>query len=215
MRRSFVFTTVGLAAGFSGLAIILSIVTPAPLIVAEALTVAVAGMSLVVLAIRAPRPVLVEVSRAAAAGIVAGAGATLVYDVVRTALSVFDPSPFDPFEAVRHFGIGILPSSADPGWILAAGFAVHLINGSSFGVIYAMFARGRLGSVRSALASGIAWGIALELIQSILYPGWLRITTVLGEFLVISGVGHLAYGATLGLGVRHLLVRRIQMEGGR
>jgi hypothetical protein len=43
--------------------------------------------------------------------------------------------------------------------------------------------------------------------MSILYPGWLGITTVLQEFLVISSLGHLMYGVTLGLGVRWLLHR--------
>jgi NhaP-type Na+/H+ or K+/H+ antiporter len=49
--------------------------------------------------------------------------------------------------------------------------------------------------------------LTLEFVQSILYPGWLGITTVLREFLVISGLGHIAYGAALGLGVWWLLRR--------
>ena len=89
--------------------------------------------------------------------------------------------------------------------VMAAGLAIHFVNGSSFGVIYAVAAGRRAERLRDALIGGIGWGLTLELIQSILYPGWLRITTVLQEFLVISGLGHLMYGVTLGVGVRWLL----------
>jgi hypothetical protein len=63
------------------------------------------------------------------------------------------------------------------------------------------------------LISGIIWGLTLEFLQSILYPGWLGITTVLAEFLVISGLGHIAYGVTLGLGTRWILSRDTGLVG--
>jgi hypothetical protein len=212
VTHGFVYTSVGLAAGFSGLAVMAAILTPVPLIVTELVAVGVALVFLGLMVRRAPPGLLREVRRAAGAGILVGAVATLVYDAVRTGLSLLDPSPYNPFEAIRHFGMGILPATAAPSLVLGVGWIVHLVNGSSFGVIYAMFARNRLGTVRSALVSGMAWGVMLELIQSILYPGWLGITTVIREFLLISAAGHLAYGATLGLGVRALMSRRSQSE---
>jgi hypothetical protein len=208
MTRRFVFVSLGLAAGFSGLAMLAYILTPVSLMAAELAFVAAAVAWLTILARRAPAPLLREAARVAIAGAVVGAVATVVYDGTRTLLSVVDPSPYNPFEAIRVFGRGVLPASADPELVLGVGFVVHLVNGASFGVIYAMFANGRLATPRSAVLSGMAWGVVLELIQSILYPGWLGIRAVLAEFLVISGAGHLVYGATLGFGVRRLLARR-------
>jgi hypothetical protein len=156
---------------------------------------------------RTPKAIVHEILTVVRAGLLAGAAATFVYDLTRTTLSVLDPSPYNPFEAIRRFGSGVLPADAAPAVVLAAGFAIHFLNGSSFGVIYAIFG-GRYGTtLRRALINGMAWGLTLEFIQSILYPGWLHITTVLQEFLVISGLGHLMYGVTLGLGVHRLLHR--------
>jgi hypothetical protein len=205
VTRRFVFTTVGLAAGFSGVAMLTYILTPISVIAAEIGFAVVAVIVLVHLVRRAPEPLLREVARSARAGIAAGAVATLAYDASRTVLSLFDPLPYQPFEAISRFGLGVLPAGSDPRLVLGVGFVIHMVNGCSFGVIFAMFARDRLVTARSALASGMVWGVVLELVQSILYPGWLGITTTLKEFLVISGAGHLVYGATLGIGVRGLL----------
>lgn len=207
ITRRWAFGTIGLAAGFSGVAVIISILSGVALSVAEAALVLVPLVSVMFIARRAPRPVVREVWRVARAGVLGGAAATVVYDVTRTVLSVFDPSPYNPFEAIRQFGLGLLPANAAPPLVMVAGFALHLVNGSSFGVIYAVFAGRHVHTLRAALLSGLAWGLTLEFIQSILYPGWLQITTVLKEFLVISGLGHVMYGLTLGLGVRWLLRR--------
>ena len=207
MTRRWAFATIGLAAGFSGVAVILSIVSGVTLWIAEAALVLVPLTGTILVARRAPRPVVLVIWRIARAGLLVGAAATLVYDATRTGLSVLDPSPYNPFEAIRQLGLGMLPSGAAGPLVMAAGLMIHLVNGSSFGVIYAVFAGRRADTLRAALVGGVAWGLTLELIQSILYPGWLHITTVLQEFLVISGLGHLMYGVTLGLGVRWLLHR--------
>jgi hypothetical protein len=203
--RRWVYVVVGLAAGFSGLAVVGTILTGVPLALFEgALLVMPVGVAVAVVR-RVPKPVAREVWRVVRAGILAGALATLAYDVTRTILAAFDPSPYSPFEAIRMFGLGVVPATAPIEVVMTAGFAIHLLNGSSFGVVYSVFAGRGATSTRGALTSGIAWGLTLELLQSILYPGWLHITTVLREFLVISGLGHIVYGATLGTGVRRLL----------
>lgn len=212
MSRPFAFTVIGFAAGFSGLAVLMEILTPVPLAIAEVTALGVALVGLVIVLRRSSREVVIELGRTFRAGLLAGAVATVVYDATRTGLSLLDPSPYDPFEAVRQFGRAFLAADADPTSVFVAGLAIHLLNGASFGVIYAMFAQGWLHSARTALISGMAWGLALEAIQSILYPGWLGITSVIGEFMVISGAGHLVYGATLGLGVRGLLGEGIRAE---
>lgn len=212
MSRRWAFATIGLAAGFSGLAVITTILSGIPLLVAEAALVMVPLTFVIVVVRRTPRPILREIWRVVRAGLLAGFAATFVYDLTRTTLTVFDPSPYNPFEAVRRFGLGMVSADAPIAMIMAAGFAIHFLNGTSFGVIYAVFAGRHVRTLRAALISGIAWGLTLEFIQSILYPGWLGMTSLLGEFLVISGLGHVAFGASLGLGVRWLLRRENAQE---
>jgi hypothetical protein len=202
-----VFATIGLAAGFSGVAVILTILSGVPLSITEAALVVVPLTAIVVVSRRVPRHIVREVWRVARAGVVGGVAATLVYDITRTVLSIYDPSPYNPFEAIRQFGLGMLPTGTRLPLVMAAGFVVHFVNGSSFGVIYATVAGRHVTTPRAAVLSGLAWGLTLEFVQSILYPGWLQIATVLREFLVISAIGHITYGLTLGLGVRWLLRR--------
>src|ERR1041385_2460983 len=116
--RRFVFTTVGLAAGFSGVAMLTYILTPISVVAAELGFAAFAVIVLVLLVRRAPPTLLREVARSARAGIVAGAVATLAYDASRTILSLFDPLPYQPFEAISRFGLGVLPVGSDPRLVL-------------------------------------------------------------------------------------------------
>lgn len=207
MTRRWAFATIGLAAGFSGLAVITNILIGLPLLLAEAALVLAPLAAVILLARRTPRPIVLEAWRVVRAGLLAGSAATIMYDVTRAVLSVLDPSPYSPFEAIRRFGLAILPPESAAPLVMAAGLGIHFLNGSSFGVIYATVAGRHLRNPRIAVVSGIAWGLTLEFVQSILYPGWLGITTVLREFLVISGLGHIVYGATLGLGVWWLFSR--------
>lgn len=208
MTRRWAFVTIGLAAGFSGLAVVTTILTGIPLLLVEGAMVLIPLTFVIVVVRRTPRPIVLEIWRVVRAGLLAGFAASIVYDVARTTLSIFDPSPYNPFEAIRQFGLGTVGADAPPALVLGAGFVIHFLNGTTFGVIYAIFAGRHVRSLRAALLTGFAWGFTLEFIQSILYPGWLGIpNVVLDEFLVISGLGHLAYGGTLGLGVRRLLAR--------
>jgi hypothetical protein len=213
MTRRWAFGTAGLAAGFSGLAVVYSILTGVALAVAEAALVVVPLAITIVIARRVPRQIAREVWRVARAGLVAGFTATLVYDITRTALSILDPSPYNALEAIRRFGVGMMPAGTGAPMVMAAGLFIHFLNGSSFGMIYAIFAGRHLRTRRAAAVSGLAWGLTLELVQSILYPGWLQITTVLREFLVISGIGHVMYGLALGLGTWWLFPRGLPSEG--
>lgn len=125
------------------------------------------------------------------AGLGAGLVATVIYDTTRTALSRLDPSPYNPFEALRAFGSALIGTESSQTLVMAAGAAFHLLNGLAFGVAFCLlFAR------RSVL-QGVAWGLFLELFQLTLYPGWLDISAY-REFVQISALSHIAYGATLG-----------------
>ena len=146
-----------------------------------------------------------RIGRTAAIGAAAGLLATIAYDASRTFLSYLDPSPYNPFEAVRVFGVLLAGERAPAALIYAAGLAFHFTNGTAFGVAF-----GLLLGARGALA-GVAWGLGLELFQLTLYPGWLDIRAY-REFVQISAAGHLIYGAVLGTTTRRWLMSRRGVE---
>lgn len=124
-------------------------------------------------------------------GALAGITATVAYDIAKYLLSLLDPSPFNPFEALRAFGAALIGKDAPVVAIFAVGVAFHALNGTAFGVAFCVLFR------RHNIPFGIAWGLFLEMFQLTLYPGWLNIKFY-SEFAQISALGHVVYGATLG-----------------
>ncbi len=146
------------------------------------------------------------------AGLAAGLIATLLYDGTKAVLSVLDPSPYNPFEVTRLFGVLLLGESAPAVASQIAGWSFHLLNGCTFGVAYGLLlARDGDTTARYAGLSGMAWGLFLEAFQVLLYPDWLRIAFY-GEFITISATAHLVYGASLGLTCRAILDRNWRKE---
>ncbi len=154
-----------------------------------------------------------EIRRVVAAGSAAGLAATLAYDSSRWALSHLDPAPYNPFEAIRVFGVLLTsaPFDASGPTVLAVGALYHLLNGTSFGLAYALLIGGRNAGTLFAVLTGVAWGLALELFQISIYPGWLDIRAY-DEFVRVSFMGHVVYGAVIGLGTRLLLRRFLPDE---
>jgi hypothetical protein len=151
-------------------------------------------------------------ARVLAIGAVAGIVATLTYDAAKVVLSQADPSPYNPFEALRVFGSLLLGATAEPLAVPAPRTAFHLLNGTCFGIAYTfLFGPIAARTRRSALVSGMAWGLFLETFQLTLYPGWLDIRFY-QEFATISALSHLVYGATLGLLVRFLIGRNLDRQ---
>jgi hypothetical protein len=136
--------------------------------------------------------------RTAAVGAVIGLAATVTYDVTKALLSTLDPSPYNPFEALRIFGQLLLSTDSTALGVFVVGGAFHFLNGTAFAVAYCfLFARDGRSSLRWALLTGMAWGVFLETFQLTLYPGWLSIKFY-AEFATISALSHLVYGATVG-----------------
>lgn len=203
MRRSVV--VIGIAALFSGIALLANIILGLSLPVGLLTAAVVLGAALALTVVRADAVERRHSWGVARAGILAGLGATVVYDLTRAVLGRLDPSPFDPFGAIRIFGTLLVGVDAPPLSIMAAGFALHFVNGTCFGLSYAaLFGRDGQRSSSSAVVTGISWGLFLELFQATLYPDWLRIAA-LREFLLISSLGHVAFGLSLGLLARRLL----------
>lgn len=194
-----------LLALFSGIALLLNIVARIDLRAALATTLSVVVVGLAIVVRSAVSVERRRIGRGIAVGVVAAFIATMAYDLSKAGLSVLDPSPYNPFHAIRVFGQLLAGSSAGETAIVTWGAAFHLLNGTMFGVAYVfLFARDGAISIRAALGTGVGWGVFLEMFQLTLYPGWLDIRTY-AEFATISALGHIVYGATLGTIARSIL----------
>jgi hypothetical protein len=149
-----------------------------------------------VLALRAGGAV-VPARRLVVVGLLAGVAATLVYDISRLGVHAVGGFDTHPFKAFPLFGAALAPS-ASPAGQLVVGTAFHAVNGLGFGLAYTLLC-GRCG-----VGAAIAFGLALEAAMVALYPSWLQLDG-LGEFLTMSVLGHLGYGATLGWSAQRLL----------
>lgn len=193
-------TAVGVVMLFSGAALLAHILWAVALPLALAFTAALLVLTVWRVWRRAPAAERRSLAARALIGLGVGLVGTVAYDVSRSLLAQLDPSPYNPFEAIRVFGLLLAGTTAPPATVMAAGIGFHLLNGTAFGIAYC-FLFGRRG-----LLTGVAWGLFLELFQITLYPGWLDIRAY-QEFAMISAAGHLIYGAVLGYGCREALLR--------
>lgn len=190
---------------FSGVALLGNIIAGFALPLTLAFTTATLVLTVIFIWLRLSGPARSMLLSVAGRGAVIAFVAVLAYDASRAVLAEIDPSPFDPFAALPIFGALLVGVDAPESTIMAAGIGFHLLNGVSFGLAYAfVFGRLAVRSPRWALATGVSWGLFLEMFQLTLYPGWLNITTY-QEFVTITFLGHIVYGLTLGaLGHRFL-----------
>jgi hypothetical protein len=181
----------GVAALFSGAALLAHLIAGVSLRLALVFTMSLVVFA-VVLGLRQSDPQrrrhLVALAKV---GLVAGVVATLVYDGARLVLGWLDPSPLDPFEAFRMFGVLLAGPERSDAVIFATGTAFHALNGLTFAIAFVLLFR------RGGVWGGIGWGVFLHLFQLAFYPGWLNVR-FLREFIAISLLGHIAYGASLG-----------------
>ena len=190
---------------FSGAALLSHIVLGVSLLLALALLVCLVAIVSTLVWRRTPVARRDTLKTVAATGARAGVLATLAYDSSKALLSRLDPTPYNPFETVRIFGV-LLSGSTSRVIAFPLGIAYHLLNGTAFGVAFAILF-GRRG-----MLAGIAWGLGLELFQIVLYPGWLG-TTMYREFIQFSVLGHVVYGSVLGVMCRRsLLPARIRSQ---
>jgi hypothetical protein len=201
-RRRHVLAAVAGGAAFlaSGAALVVHVVTGAPLPLVLAMLVAGGALAVARLVWADPvtrRRWLVRLR----VGVVTGAFATVVYDVSRWALVQVGGMHISPFKALPFFGEALLLGTpAASGAAHVAGIAFHIVNGVAFGIAYTVWF-GRRGVVW-----GIGFALGLEALMLTIYPGWLDIRAI-GEFTQLSVFGHVAYGIALGWTARHLLDR--------
>jgi len=197
----------GAAALFSGAALVAHILAGVSLRLTLLFTALLLVLAIVLIARRSAPRQRARLRRVAGAGLLAGVIATAAYDGAQFLLSRGTDSPYNPFEAIRAFGLLLAGPSAPPVAIYAAGTSFHLLNGISFGVAFCFLFR------RRSLLQGIAWGMFLELFQLTLFPGWLDIRSY-REFVQISVLAHLVYGAVLSL-VAQAILRESTMSPSR
>jgi hypothetical protein len=125
-------------------------------------------------------------------GATAGLVGTIAYDLARYGTVALFSMSFRPFHVWTVFGEAFIGQGHSVAALTAVGAIYHLSNGTFFGLAYSLVFR------RPRWWTGMLWGVGLELTMATLYPRWLRLQAW-GEFLQVSAVGHLVYGATLGL----------------
>jgi hypothetical protein len=196
------FAIVGVAVLANGVALLFHILRAAPLPAALAATWAVGLVAILVVIARSAPWVRDDLLRIATIGIVAGLVATAAYDASKALLSNLDPTPWNPFDALRIFGEALIGAGWPDPILRVVGLAFHASNGTTFGLAFALLF-GLWSSRRAGLAvlAGVAWGLFLETFQLALYPGWMNIK-VIDEFRQVSFGGHVVYGACVGLIVR-------------
>jgi hypothetical protein len=132
------------------------------------------------------------------AGLTAGVTALLAYDLTRLALYSAILHDFYPFQSHRIFGYLMTGQSPDTDAAFYAGWLFHFWNGFSFAVIYVLIA----GPARWYW--GWVWAMILEVAMLLTYPTFLSIKMSV-PFVLVSLIGHTAYGVALGLTASYLM----------
>jgi hypothetical protein len=122
----------------------------------------------------------------------AGLAATAAYDLLRWLLQALGVFRFDVFGSIPAFGMLITGRPEDSPLAIGVGWAYHAWNGFGFGIMYTLVAG------PAAWPWALVWALFLEVGWLLALPAAieLRLTP---ELIVLSLIGHAAYGATLGL----------------
>src|SRR6266852_5098119 len=152
-----------------------------------------------------------DLDRRLRAGLAAGLAGLAAYDGTRWAFVHVAHYRFKPFDVFSIFGQALagralVGAHHATWWIDVAGVAFHVTNGLGFATAYTVW-MGRRGVV-----AGVVFALALNVAMILLYPGWLKIR-LLGEFVQVAMLGHIAYGAAVGATARALLRRSVKVAG--
>ena len=131
-----------------------------------------------------------EVADALAIGALGGLLGTFGYDLIRVPFLLGGLRVFAPIEA---YGVWIAGAAQSSVWTLLTGWAYHFSNGITFGIMYALVARGR------HWGWGVAWAMLLETIALFSPFGPIFNLSSNPVAIGIAYLGHVAYGLPLGL----------------
>lgn len=182
----------------TGVALVVHMVTDRSLAAALGLALALALAAVVAAARHLSPEARAGARQRAKIGVLSGIVGLAAYDASRVLLVVATGFHVKPFKALPHFGRGLLGEgvSDTSAWIAGTGY--HIVNGIGFAIAYCIAVQ------RPNWRTGIAWALLLEAAMILFYPSWLQIKA-LEEFVTVSLLGHLAYGATLGTVAARLL----------
>lgn len=141
--------------------------------------------------LRGPRH---EIADAIAIGAVGGFLGVIAYDVARIPF-VF--AGYRIFAQNSSYGLWILDAPYSTRFSLVAGWMYHFLNGTLFGVMYAVFLRGR------HWLWAIVWAFLLETIALVSPYGPIYHITRSNFLMIVAYYGHVAYALPLGLMVQH------------
>ncbi len=122
----------------------------------------------------------------------AGLVATFAYDLIRALLRVSGAIDFDPFRSHPAFGTMITRRPESDPLAVGVGWLFHFWNGFGFGILYTLVAG------RSAWWYGLVWALMLEIAWLTALPSAIGLR-LHPPYVVVSIVGHGAYGVVLGL----------------
>ncbi len=114
---------------------------------------------------------------------------TFAYDVARFPFWMYGTRVYG---TIGVFGVWLLEAETSSRFTEVTGWLYHFWNGITFGIMYALVARGRHWTW------GVAWGCVLETIMLVSPLGTIFHMTGDFRFVGIAYVGHVFYGATLG-----------------
>jgi hypothetical protein len=134
-----------------------------------------------------------ELRQRLVAGLWAGGLATLAYDLVRLPIA---HAGIPVFKAISYFGTVLLGLSAPTFPSELAGWAYHLSNGVSFGLMYAMLVR------QPGPISAVVWGLVLEGIMLLTPYAEVFGYRMDARFLAITVGAHAVYGLVLWIALR-------------
>ncbi|MGH9669037.1 MAG: hypothetical protein ACRD3A_02865 [Terriglobales bacterium] len=140
-------------------------------------------------------------TRALVTGLWAGLIATFFYDGVRFVIAqthLFGYSGFVPILMFGSWITGMEPSSL-PAKI--AGWGYHYWNGITFGIMYALTFPAR------HWLFGVGYAILMEMCMLGIFPMFLRVSNKV-DFIAVSMIGHVFYGAVLGILVQRYTLQR-------
>jgi hypothetical protein len=143
---------------------------------------------------RASNPRARALADAIALGALGGFLGTIAYDVIRIPFVIAGIRVYVPNST---YGLWILDAAVSTRFTETVGWAYHFANGTCFGIMYAVFMRGR------HWAWAIAWAFLLETIALISPYGVVYNLAGKPGVIAIAYLGHVAYGIPLGLMVQH------------
>jgi hypothetical protein len=132
-------------------------------------------------------------------GLWGGLVSTLAYDGIRLLLRATDLIVFNPFLSHPAFGKMITGQPETTPLALAVGWAYHFWNGIGFGIMYTLVAG------KAAWGYGLLWALILEVAWLTALPSAIGLK-LNPQYVVVSLIGHGAYGVALGLLARRYIL---------